>query len=107
MPTFEEIASSVKGSKIFTRLDASQAFWQVPLTEASSKLTTFQTPFGRHRFTRLPAGVKVASEVFDEIYAKIFGNIDNVVNYIDDILIHSETKQEHDLILKKVFERAR
>lgn len=47
LPTFEEIISRVPGEKIFSIIDADKAFWQIRLSEGSSKLTTFNIPFGR------------------------------------------------------------
>ena len=45
------ITSRLAGAKYFSKLDATSGFWQMPLEEESSYLTTFNTPFGRYRFT--------------------------------------------------------
>lgn len=87
LPTFEEISSRMSEAKIFIILDASKAFWQVQLTEKSSYMTTFQTPFGRYRFLKMPYGIKTAPEIFHKLYSEIFKDIPNVEVYIDDILI--------------------
>ena len=60
IPVAEEIFARMKGAVFFTVLDATSGFWQIPLSEDSSLLTTFITPFGRFRFTRLPFGRKRA-----------------------------------------------
>ena len=57
LPTWEDISSRMSDAKIFSKLDANRGFWQVPLEEASSLLTTFNTPFGRYKFRRLPFGI--------------------------------------------------
>ena len=49
---------------MFSVLDATSGYWQVKLDEASSKLSTFNTPYGRYRFIRLTFGIKSAPEVF-------------------------------------------
>ena len=54
LPTAEEIMSEMAGAVIFSKLDASTGYWQFRLDEASLKLPTFGTPFGRFKFTRLP-----------------------------------------------------
>ena len=64
LPTIEEIATRLYGAKVFTVLDIRQGFWHVPLDEASSFLTTFNTPFGRYRWKRMPFGISSAPEVF-------------------------------------------
>lgn len=65
------------------------------------------TPFGRYRFLRLPFGISSAPEYFHSILTKSFEGIDNILIYIDDILIYGKTKEEHDKALIAVFERAR
>lgn len=51
MPTIEEITVRMAGARYFSMLDARSGYWQIPLDEESLKLTTFNTPFGRFRFT--------------------------------------------------------
>jgi hypothetical protein len=46
LPTQQEITSRLTGAKYFGKLDATSGFWQMPLDEESSFLTTFNTPFG-------------------------------------------------------------
>lgn len=51
----DDIIPEMNNAKIFTKLDASQGFWQIKLNEGSSKLTTFNTPFGINVFVSLLA----------------------------------------------------
>lgn len=106
-PTIEEISSKLDGAKYFTTLDANKAFWQIELCEESQEYTTFNTPFGRYCFLRMPYGLNSSPEVFHRVFSKIFEGIENVVIYIDDILIWAETIEQLNEILKKVLERAR
>lgn len=76
LSSFEEISSKMVNAKDFTILDCSRAFYQIKLTEKSAKLTTFNTPFGRYYYKRLPYGVSIAPDIFHKKYKKIFGNID-------------------------------
>jgi hypothetical protein len=64
LPTIDEITSKLAGAEYFSVLDASSGFWQVCLDAESSKLCTFNTPFGRYKFLRLPFGINSAPEVF-------------------------------------------
>ena len=56
MPTLDE-TSQLAGAKYFTVLDATAAYWNVPLSKEASILTTFQTPFGRFCYLRMPFGI--------------------------------------------------
>lgn len=106
-PTIEEIKAKLYGCKFFTKLDAASGFWSIPLSQESSKLCTFITPFGRFRFLRLPFGINAAPEIFHSLMVKLFNDIKSIVIYIDDFLIAEPTKEAHDLKLKLVLDRAR
>ncbi|KAI5718308.1 hypothetical protein M8J77_019339 [Diaphorina citri] len=107
IPTVEDIFSRLHGAKHFSVLDCSSSFWMVPIDEESSNLCVFATPFGRYRYLRLPFGLNVSSEVFQNTISSIFENEDGVEPYIDDIIIFGKTKEEHDGKLEKVLEIAR
>ncbi|UYV83440.1 K02A2.6-like [Cordylochernes scorpioides] len=70
-------------------LDANSGFWQIPLSEESSSLTTFLTPFGRYRFKRLPFGISSAPEVFQRKISNLLESQSGVNCHIDDILQNS------------------
>ena len=63
-PTIEDVLPQLVGAKIFSTLDAKDGFWHLKLDDASSRLTTFETPFGRYRWLRLPFGISPAPEIF-------------------------------------------
>ncbi|XP_029055276.2 uncharacterized protein K02A2.6-like, partial [Osmia bicornis bicornis] len=107
IPTVEEISEKLCNKNIFTVLDLKDGFWHVELDESSSELCTFSTVFGNWKFNRLPFGVNMAPEYFQEINNRNFGDIDGVTVYFDDICISAETNEEHDKILKQVLTRAR
>ena len=67
LPKKEEIFAEMCGAKWFSKLDASQAFWQIKLCDKSKDYTTFNTPFGRWAYDRLPYGVCSAPEVFHKV----------------------------------------
>lgn len=96
LPTLDEILSKLANSKYFSKVDASEAFWHIKLDKESSYLCTFNSPFGRYRFLRMPYGITPASEVFHKIIKQNFEGIDGVISYIDDFLIYGESKEQHD-----------
>ena len=52
--TIDEVVTQLSGAKFFSVVDAKKGYWHVPLDEASSYLTTFNTPFGRYRLLGSP-----------------------------------------------------
>ena len=54
MPTVEEVVTRLTQAKKFTVVDAKDGFWQKRLDTGSSYKTTFNTPFGRYRWKRMP-----------------------------------------------------
>ena len=107
LPTLEDITAKLSKAKFFTKLDACSGYWQVKLDQDSSMLTTFNMPFGRYRFLRMPFGVHSAQDVFQRLADKTFGDLPVVAAIIDDILVYGETKQEHDKNLRATLQRAR
>lgn len=107
IPSIEDITSKLSGKQYFSVLDFKDGFYQIKLEEESSKLTTFSTPFGYYKFLRLPFGLSLAPEYFQKINYKNFGDIKNTIIYFDDLLIATDSLEEHDKTLKKVIERAR
>ena len=107
MKTVEEVAAELEGATVFSTLDASSGFWHIKLDEESSKLTTFNTPFGRYRFLRLPFGLNSAPEVFQRRMSQAFDDIDGTSIIMDDILIWGKDVAQHDHRLRQVLQRAR
>jgi hypothetical protein len=64
MQTIDDILPLLAKAKVFSTCDAKNGFWLLKLDTDSSKLTCFETPFGRFRWLRMPFGVKPAPELF-------------------------------------------
>lgn len=106
-PSPEMVSSRLNGKKFFSVLDLSDCFWHKELTEESSLLCCFNTPFGRMKFNRLPFGISCASDVAQKMVNENFGDIENVTPVHDDLIIGGATQEEHDIALLKVLQRAR
>ena len=94
LPTTEELLAQMSKAKYFTKLDASCAYWQIQLDYESSKLLTFNSPYGRFRFLRMAYGMKSASDVCQYYISNIIEGLNGVVNSQDDIIIWGETMEE-------------
>lgn len=113
MPTLEELLPKLNNAKVFSTLDAKDGFYQIALDDASSKLTTFWTPFGRYRYLRMPFGISTAPEEFECKLQEKVADLPGVEVLRDDMLVigYGTTQQEadrnHDENLKKLLNRAR
>ena len=87
MPTLQEVLPRLSKAKVFTTLDAKDGFYQIGLDEASSKKTTFWTPFGRYRYLRMPFGISLAPEEFERRLHEQLSGLDGVDILRDDILV--------------------
>ena len=96
IPSFEEIVHKLKGSTIFSKLDAQSGFWQIPLDPETAKLTTFISPFGRYFIKRLPFGISSAPEIFMRI---VSGILKELTEWYATLTICSVT-QNHQRTIK-------
>ena len=104
LPTAEDIFARLAGGHVFTKLDLSQAYLQLPVDDDSKDLLVINTPKGLFRYNRLLYGVSVASAIFQSVMDRILHNLP-VTCYLDDILIAAPTVKEHDVLLEKALQR--
>ena len=104
--TIEDVVTRMPNATIFSVLDTSSGFWQIKLDEHSAKLCTFNTPFERYMFKRLPFGVSSSQDTFQRVMSEMFEDIERVEVVVDDILAWGENEQQHDARLSQVLERA-
>ncbi|GFU21599.1 transposon Tf2-12 polyprotein, partial [Nephila pilipes] len=107
IPTADALVTKLQGGKVFTILDAKNGFWQLPLDEKSSYLTTFCTPWGRYRFLVLPFGLNSAPEEFQKAMDEIYEDDEDINPYFDDIALGSSTVEEHCRLLRRTLLKAR
>lgn len=104
-PTMKRYAKYLSGARYFTKLDMTLAFHHIELDEESRDMTTFMTPNGPRRFTRLLFGVNCAPEIFQREMERILKGCKGCINYIDDILIFGTTKEQLKKREEKVLKR--
>ena len=113
MPTVDDHLPDLANAKVFTVLDCKDGFHQVRLTEESSKLTCFWTPFGRYRYLRMPFGINSAHEEWQRRIHEIIHGLPGVIAIADDILVYGcgETEEEymkdHHRNLQRLLQKAR
>ncbi|KAL8615815.1 hypothetical protein ACOMHN_048523 [Nucella lapillus] len=109
IPNAEDLFAQISTpkSKYFTRIDLSKGYWQIALSEDSKEATAFLTPTGLFQWRVLPFGMVNAPAVFTRMMRKLLKGLKGVENFMDDILIASETWEEHMSQLAEVLLRLR
>ncbi len=93
-------------STIFTILDLTSGFWQMALEPKSRPYTAFTVPgMGQFEWKVVNMGLASAPSAFQRLVELVVKGIDHVVVYIDDLIIHSKTHEQHLESLDKVFTR--
>ena len=107
LPKISDIFAVLKGKRFFTCLDLAKGFWQIRIADGDRQKTAFTTPFGLYEFTRLPFGLNSAPGVFQATMTRVLSDLlwTICVVYIDDILIYSDTWEEHLEAIDKVLQR--
>ena len=96
LPTIEDVATRLHGAKVFTKLDVRNGFWHVKLDDSSSYLTTFNMPFGRYQWKRMPFGIRSAPEVFQRKMHELIEGLPHVEVVADDFVVvgFGETQEQ-------------
>ena len=105
--TLEDVLPNLANARVFTVIDLKRGYWHVPLSEESSMLTTFNTPYGRYRFTRMPFGINVAGDAFIRNLDAVLSGLENVTGIADDVYVYAENDEQHDRALTNVLNRLR
>jgi len=105
--TVDDILPELAHSKYFSFLDAKSGYWHVPLDNESSFLTTFNTPWGKYRWLRLPFGLRVAGDVFQERIDRVLRSVTDSVGIVNHTLCHGNEQSTHDAALITLLETAK
>ena len=110
LPVIEEIFPDLADAKVFTKVDLKDGFLQVELDDESSELTTFQTPWGRYRYLRMPFGITPAPEYFQQKLDQNLEGLKGTFKIADDILVigqGDDPSKDHDQNLQNLLDRCR
>ena len=105
MPHLQDFAINLEGKQIFSKIDLVRAYNQVPMNAADIAKTAIVTPFGLFVYIRMPFGLKNAAQTFQRCMDRVFRDLPFVYIYLDDILIASNSPDEHRKHLRQLFER--
>jgi hypothetical protein len=104
----EEIIGLISNAKFLTVFDLTRGYYQIRLSDAAKRYTVASTPFGLYRFNRMPFGLRNASSTFMRLMDRVLAGAESYArSYIDDVVIFSDTFQDHLLHLDDVLMRLR
>lgn len=111
LPQLDDVLPNMSQAQVFTKADCKEGFLQIELDEESSLLTTFQTPWGRYRWKRMPFGISPAPEIFQQFLDQNLEGLIGVHKIADDIIITGsganpvEANRDHDRNLHDFLKR--
>src|SRR6266487_1207724 len=109
LPRIDEMLDKFEGSQWFLSIDLASAYWQVEMDEKDIEKTAFITSEGLYEFLVMPFGLYNASATFQRLMHEVLGNLiyTKAPVYLDDIIIHSKTFEQHLEDIDKVFGKLR
>ena len=104
MPNLNNCVYRPSKVKFFTKLDMVRGYYQVPIDEKSRQYTAFSTVQNHYQFKRLSFGLKNSGIAFQKLMQQVLSPVltSNIIIYIDDILIMSESFDDHIETVQKV-----
>ncbi|GFO00800.1 LOW QUALITY PROTEIN: Zinc finger protein [Plakobranchus ocellatus] len=100
-----DIFQGMEKDQCFSKIDLSKGYWQIPVRKEDIPKTAFVTMDCHYEFLRMPFGMMNSGATLTRAVKKLLCGMDNVVDYIDDLLIHTETWEAHVKILRELFKR--
>uniref|UniRef100_A0A8R1DQ14 Reverse transcriptase domain-containing protein n=1 Tax=Caenorhabditis japonica TaxID=281687 RepID=A0A8R1DQ14_CAEJA len=108
LPRIDSILEKVGGSKFFSSLDMANGYLQLRLDPESSYKCGFTTEDKVYAYTHLPFGLRSAASYFQRAMRTVLAGMEqDVMMYIDDVLVFSKSFESHVQTLRKVLTRFR
>ena len=106
IPRIDEILDELAQAKYFSTLDATKGYYQIEVHEKDRPKTAFRWKGGFYQFRRMPFGLCNAPATFQRCMDTIFRGTSwkFVIPYLDDIIIYSKTKEDHEKHVAQVME---
>ena len=99
IPRMDDCIDKVGKANYVTKFDLLKGFWQVPLTDRAKEISAFVTNTKLCLF-----GMKNSPASFQRLINKVIVDLEGCEAYIDDVIIYSDTWEEHLRIIREFFE---
>ncbi|GFR65847.1 zinc finger protein [Elysia marginata] len=102
-----DVFQGMEKDQYFWKLDLSEGYWQIPVRKEDIPKTAFVTMDCHYEFLRMPFERMNSGATLTRAVKKLLCGMDNVVDYIDELLVHTETWEAHVETLAELFRRLR
>ena len=107
LPHIKDMLLKVSNFTYATALDLVMGYYNIKLSDDASKLCTITTPFGKYEYLRLPMGISIAPDIFQDRICQLFEDLETVKAYMDDLLVVTRgTYEEHlgelEIVMKRL-----
>ena len=107
IPNPDEIFAKLAGKCYFSKLDFFKGYWQIEMSAEDKEKTAFAAPNGLFHFRRMPFGLVNSGATYTRMVRILLAGLENVDNYIDDVLIHSDSWESHLATPEQLFASVR
>ena len=108
LPNIKDLIANIGSSKFITTLDLMKGYYLVPVNPQHREKTAFVTPYRKYEFLMMPFGLISAPCIFQRLMDGLLNGLhDFTVAYLDDIIIHSDTWENHLNHVEIVFDKLR
>src|SRR5436189_4797982 len=109
LPRIDMLLEKFEGSKWFSTMDMASGYWQIEMEEQDIEKTAFITHEGLYEWVVMPFGLTNAPATFQRAMQLALGELFYTIApvYIDNIIVHSETFENHIRDLEEVYEKIR
>ena len=105
LPRINDLFDQLQGTSWFSKIDLRSGYHQVRVREEDMEKTAFRTRYGHYEFVVMPFGLTNAPTIFINLMNRVCRPmLDRSVNvFIDDILVYSKTREQHEEHLRELF----